>query len=83
MTDLLLRVAECTIDIIVRPPDPRDTVLVVPEALLEVCPELAKEDGVRGLFLDLGAERKPCTLAKRGQGSGVLLVRAVETWKSD
>ena len=54
-TNSVLGLLEDGIDVVVGLPDPRDSLVVVAEALLEDELELDEHDGLGGLLVNLGA----------------------------
>lgn len=72
---------EDRVDIIIGFPHPRDTLVVVAEALLKDELELDEHDGFGGLLVDLGAEGEPCSLSEKDKRLRVLLIGAVKAFK--
>lgn len=62
-TCLIFSFLEGSINIIVWPPNSRNTVVIIAEALFEVRSKLAKDNSISGLFVDLGPQSKPGTFA--------------------
>lgn len=65
--DLVFCLPESLVDVVLGLPDSRDTVLVVPEAFLECGPQLAEQDGVGRLLVDLCAESEPGSTTEDGE----------------
>lgn len=59
-TNLISGILEGTVDIIIWAPHSRYTMFVIPESLLEVCTELAQNNIIRRLLINLCPESQPC-----------------------
>jgi hypothetical protein len=79
-TNLVFRMLERAVDIVIWPPDARHAMLVVPEPLLEMYAKLAEDRGVRHLLVNLGAESQPCPFTESCQCMCVFFVGAVKAW---
>ena len=76
---LVFRLPERLVDIVFRLPNPRHTLLVVSEPLLERGPQFAQKDSVGRLLVDLRSKSEPRTTSKSSEGSDVFGLGAVET----
>jgi hypothetical protein len=79
-TDLILSLLEGPVDVVLGLPHPRHACLVVPEPLLEMATQFAKDHRLRSLLVDFGTESLPCASSQCGERVGILFVCAVEAY---
>lgn len=77
-TYLLLSCLEGPINIIIRSPNARNSILIVAEALFKMSPKLAEDHSISSLLVDLGPQSEPCTFSQGSEGRYILVIRAVE-----
>lgn len=83
LTNLILGLLECPINIVVGSPHSWYPLVIVSKAFLEVYAQLRENDSVCSLLIDLRSESLPGAPSNSGEGVGALFFGTIKCWKQN